>query len=264
MGKINIKLANNYIYNPQDAASDYSASNRTITIAVPENVKSLQIPDGPAVNLQEAFGCWGEMEDGRYWGLAVCYLKNQQAGFQEEWDKSQDLLESNGQITAGVRTIQQNSNKTDWSGAQITNQLFIDGAKKALANLNSLIINKQDDWEVDFNVQFDPSGTLGHDYKYTLGFSGPPGWPEGSTQPAGRHDKGDRTINSYLYTGAYGDVRAWMSGSNISFYNAQATTATSVASIEKFLDGATNECSDEQSSRIEDQWEQILNPPGGK
>ena len=111
MGKINIKLADNYTWNPVDAAQEYLNENKTITIVVPENIKSLQIPDGPQVNLQEAFGCWGEMEDGRYWGLAVCYLKNQQAGFQEEWDKTQDLLESDGKITSEVRTIQQNSNK---------------------------------------------------------------------------------------------------------------------------------------------------------
>ena len=259
MGKINIKLANNYIYNPGDAASDYFGMNRTITIAVPNDIKSLEISE--VSSLAENFGCIGERESGEYWGLAVCYLKNQQAGFQNEWRKTQDLLRDNGEMSTRAREIQEDSTEVDILQAKITNQLFIDGAKKALANLNSLIVNKQEDWEVDFNVQFDPSGTLGHDYKYTLGFGGVPGWPEGSTQPAGRHDSGDKTINDYFYAGAYGDIRAWMSGSNVSFFAAEARVEIDRPSIIKWQDSVFANCSDEQNQLLDEQWSLILEGP---
>jgi hypothetical protein len=259
MGKINIKLANNYIYNPQDAAQSYFSNNKTITIAVPNDIKSLEIPE--ISNLQQNFGCIGERESGGYWGLAVCYLKNQQAGFQGEWEKTQDLLRDEGKITNETRTIQKIATETSIISAEITNQLFVDGAKKVLASLNSLILNKQDDWEIDFNVQFDPSSVLGHDYKYTLGFSGVPGWPEGSTQPAGKHDDGDKTINDYFYPGAYGDVRAWMSGSNISFFGAEARVEVLRDDILKWQESVFANCQDEQNSLIDEQWALILEGP---
>jgi len=262
MGKLNIKLANNYIYDPQDAAEDYFKSNKTITIAVPNDIKFLEIAE--VSNLQENFGCVGERESGGYWGLAVCYLKNQQAGFQTEWEKTQDILLGDGKITTGTRDIQQLATEITIGSAAITNQLFIDGAKKALANLNSLIVNKQDDWEIDFNVQFDPSSILGHDYKYTLGFGDPPGWPEGSTQPAGQHAKEARTINDYFYPGAYGDVRAWMSGSNISFFSAETRVELVKETIFKWQEEVFANCGDDQVGSLDEQWQQILNPPKSK
>jgi len=261
MGKINIKLANNYIWNPQDAAANYFDQNKTITIAVPNDIKSLEISE--VGNLQENFGCIGERESGGYWGLAVCYLKNQQAGFEVLWEKTQDVLVGNGEMPSGTRTIQKIATDTNIVAADITNQLFIDGAKKALANLNSLIVNKQDDWEIDFNVQFDPSSILGHDYKFSNQVDGLPynGWGVGETQTSAQHGSDGRLIDNYIYSGAYGDKKAWMSGSNVSFFSAQARLEQNRDDLLKWQDSVFNDCNFEQLDNLNNQWEAIINAP---
>lgn len=257
MGKLNIKLSNNYIWDPEDAANDYSSLNKTTTIVVPSDIKGLSVI--PNLDLQRAFGAYGELPNGTYWAFVVCYLFNQQAGITGQWDKTQDALFNNGEITQGVREIQSKAGIREISNADIINQLFVDAGKKAGEKLNKLVLNSDQDWEIDFNVQFNPSDVLGHDYKYTYSAGSSPykNYQDGQTETAGKHSQNDKVYDDFLYQGAYGDKRAWMHGSGISFYSTNFTILNNVEEVDKWSNEQINQCDAEQSQQWDQQWSEM-------
>lgn len=271
MGKINIKIANNYAPTPQQAADAYTQQNRTATFMFPP-VK--QWMPNPNIDLNDGFGMAAELADGSaIVGLSVCHLKNQQTGVNQLLNKTMDLLEKEGKITADERSNFSLALKTEVGGSALINQLFIDAAIYTADRMNKI-----GDSDVDFTYQFNPSAVQGFEPTFKNEVSGITALnaqkgaqmasvAAGTTEftyvsPVGSSDE-------YEVPGWYGILRSYVRGNVQSFFQADSVYQEiggngNAADIEKALDSVwaeqsdhINNCTDKQQTLYEEQQKAI-------
>jgi len=271
MGKINVKIANNYAPTPQQAADQYAQQNRTNNFMFPP-VK--QWIANPNIDLMHGFGMAAELADGSaIVGLSVCHLKNQQTGVEQLLLKTMDILEKEGKITADERSNFNLAIKREVDGSALINQLFIDAAIYTTDRMNKI-----GNSDIDFSYQFNPSAVQGLEPKFTnlisgLGFKNAelgatmPSVASGSTEteytsPIGSSDE-------YLLPGWYGILRSYVRGNVQSFFQADSTYQEiggggNSEDVAKALDAVFNEqsdaianCTDKQATLYDEQQQAI-------
>jgi hypothetical protein len=271
MGKINVKIANNYAPTPQQAADQYAQQNRTNNFMFPP-VK--QWIANPNIDLMHGFGMAAELADGSaIVGLSVCHLKNQQTGVEQLLTKTMDILEKEGKITADERSNFNLAIKREVDGSALINQLFIDAAIYTTDRMNKI-----GNSDIDFSYQFNPSAVQGLEPKFTnliggLGFKNAglgatmPSVASGSTEteytsPIGSSDE-------YVLPGWYGILRSYVRGNVQSFFQADSTYQEiggggNSEDVAKALDAVFNEqsdaianCTDKQATLYEEQQQAI-------
>ena len=223
MGKINVKIANNYDVDPIAAAASYAGKNYIDNYNFPPVKQWLP---NYSINLLEGFAMYAILADNSgVVGLTVCHLRNQQQGVDDLLLKTMDTLLADGKITADERANFDLAISINGGSAALLNQLFIDAAIYTADRMNKI-----GNSNIDFNYQFNPSAVQGLEPSFTnlvsgLGFKNA---QLGATMSSGAAGFADINVESpigsgddYILPGWYGVLRTYVKGNVQSFYDAQ-------------------------------------------
>ena len=266
MGKINVKLADNYYYGGGPGAADtYNDVNYVKSLKLPK-VDYWQV--APNADLIQGFGVTGKVIDGSapgYCAFHVCFLFNQQEGFWTWFGKTIASLSKEGLITPRQEKLWSSGSNNNWSNKEMIGQLYLDAAKATCDILNKL--NNQDDFDWDFTYQFNPSDVASAEksvFKNIAG-AGTGIVKENATLPAG---SAGGTLVEYqdplsgdVFPGYYGSLRTWMEGNSTSFFGAGIQWGYEERQeAEDAITDDLNKCKAEQESKYEEQQTEIAQP----
>lgn len=272
MGKINVKLSNNY-REGVDAAQTYFDSNKVKEISIPDVVPgSWQLLED--VNYQNGFGAYAKLatpvDDSislkNYVVFVVCFLKNQQIGVNEIYNKVLDGQESSGKITQEYRQLIQGGQVQRYSDylsapAELKpllkeRSLYLRPALLAVEKLNDL--SEAESFDADWVYGNSMWTDQENFFVDTLSFSTPTTY---------RTSK--RTTSSFPTTdptmvqgGAYGD-NPWPKDGMQSFFNAGIWFEESSGASNERANEEITQCTDEQQDIWNQQWETINAGGGG-
>ena len=273
MGKINVKLSNNY-FEGVDAAQTYYAVNTVKEISIPDVVPgSWQLLED--VNYQNGFGVYAKLatpvDDSislkNYVVFVVCFLKNQQIGVNEIYNKVLDNQESSGKITMRYRELiagGQFKRYSDYLGAPAPlkpllkeRSLYLRPALLAVEKLNDL--SQADSFDVDWVYGNSMWTDQENFFVDNLSFATP------TTYRTGKRTENDfpgSTDPTMVQGGAYGD-NPWPKDGMQSFFNAGIWFEETPGAANERANEEISQCSDEQESLWNDQWEKINQGGGG-
>jgi len=266
MGKVNVKLADNYYYGGgPDAAQTYSEVNYVKSLKLPK-VDYWQV--APSADLIQGFGVTGKVIDGSapgYCAFSVCFLFNQQEGFWVWLEKTIASLSKEGLITPRQEKMWTSGNNNKWQNKELIGQVYLDAAKATCDILNRL--NNQDDFDWDFTYQFNPSDVANAEksvFKNIAG-SGTGIVKENATLPAGSAGgtsiEYQDPVTNDQFPGYYGSLRTWMEGNSTSFFEANIEWGYEERSeAEDAITDKLNECKAEQTSKYDEQQTKIAEP----
>ena len=266
MGKVNVKLADNYYYGGgPEAADTYNNVNYVKSLKLPK-VDYWQV--APSANLIQGFGVTGKVIDGSapgYCAFNVCFLFNQQEGFWLWLDKTIASLAKDGLITARQEKMWTAGNQSKFSEKELIGQIYLDAAKATCDVLNKL--NNHDDFNWDFTYQFNPSDVANAEKSVfkNLGGAGTGIVKENATLPAGAAGgtsvEYQDPVSGDIFPGYYGSLRTWMEGNSTSFFGANIQWGfEGRQEAEDSIVDTLNNCKAEQESKYEEQQQQIAEP----
>jgi len=272
MGVIRVKLANNYRTDPILAADDYFQTNRVVKLVSPD---SKIIPGSwkmsSDVPLQFGFGAYAKLNSGGYWGFTVCFLKNQQTGVTELYEKHLSTQNFNGDISpeyyawweAGNAPTLTDFNISPASGFVSEFGTFVHPAYLAVAHLNEISV--QDQMNIDFvypsPIHQDQPNFYFNDTNTNIIKEGGLGARTQQTSQRGKDNVPGLTLEKNEGFGAYGD-NPWPKCSMTSFFETQAFNAGNEEDINNDMRSSILSCSDEQAAQWDEQWSEILSGPG--
>jgi len=268
MGKINVKLSNNFAPDISSAAQEYAGGNRVRSINLPA-VEAWNV--NPAMDNQRGFGMWGKVVgEKKIVGFSVCHVIPHISGINVYLMKTMDELLNDGLITQDEKDNFELALKKTSGSSSLINQLFIDAAVYTADRMNKV----GEDYDIDFTYQFNPSKVSSVESTFT-NLVTPPGnvvnYAIGSTQVSGSNFEGEIIYESplgsnenYILPGLYGLLRQYMSGAITSFYSVSTATATyednpqaAQEQIWKEQESQVEDCFSDQISQYENQQEAI-------
>ena len=268
MGKINVKLSNNYAPDISSAAQEYANGNRVRSIQLP-TVESWNVT--PSVDNQRGFGMWGKVVgEKKIVGFSVCHVIPHISGINVYLMKTMDELLNDGLITQDEKDNFELALKKTSTSSSLINQLFIDAGVYTADRMNKV----GEDYDIDFTYQFNPSKVSSVESTFTNLVTPPNNvvnYAIGSTQVSGSNFEGEIVYESplgsnenYILPGLYGLLRQYMSGAITSFYTVSTANATyednqqaAQEQIWKEQEAQIADCFNDQLSQYENQQEAI-------
>lgn len=266
MGKVNVKLADNYYYGGSaEAADTYNDANYVKSLKLPK-VDYWQV--APSADLIQGFGVTGKVIDGSapgYCAFHVCFLFNQQEGFWLWLDKTIASLAKDGLITERQEKMWTQGSDGKFSNKEMIGQVYLDAAKATCDILNKL--NNEDSFDWDFTYQFNPSDVANAEKSVFKNIAGAGSGivKENATLPAGAAGgtsvEYQDPVTGDVFPGYYGSLRTWMEGNSTSFFGAGIQWGYEERQeAEDAITDDLTKCKAEQESKYEEQQASIAGP----
>lgn len=264
MGKINVKISNNYITNPVDAANDYLGLNYTEELVIPDVVPgSWQMTSKN--NMQNSFGAIAKLANPsgplQYCLFYVCFLKNQQIGINNIYSKVLDIQRDNGEITNELRNLIEGGTITsyeDYASAPSElkpllkeRSLYLRPALLAVENLNDL--SEADSYDFTFTYGSSMWTDQANFFVDDLSF------PTPTTYRTSKRTKSDYAGSTMVEAGAYGD-NPWPKDGMTSFFNTNISFGETIGDLNLVMETQDESCDADQSEQWDNQWQEINGP----
>jgi len=266
MGKINVKLSNNYTVDLNDAAAKYRALNYTTELVIPDVVPgSWQMTSKNS--MQDSFGAIAKLANPngplQYCLFYVCFLKNQQIGVNSIYEKVLDIQRDNGEITNELRELLEGGTITSYEDYQSAppqikpllkeRSLYLRPALLAVEDLNEL--SEADSYDYDFAYGSSMWTDQANFFVDPFSFSKP------TTYRSSKRTKDDYPGSTIIQPGAYGD-NPWPKDGMTSFFSANIEFSESISALNEDFNAISEECKAEQESQWVQQWDEINSGPG--